>query len=141
MRRILIPLLLLFITVLANARSSQVYAVSNQSVHHIQNCGPVTRMNDVPMHGMRGQCIMTTGVAYTSNVYEPFGTSTPAEYTEEQVRGTSSGGHSGPRKGKILGPDTDPGQQFPIGEPWIMAIFALLFGGIIALRRGKKYIS
>ena len=130
MRRILIPLLLLFITVLANARSSQVYAVSNQSVHHIQNCGPVTRMNDVPMHGMRGQCIMTTGVAYSSNVYEPFNNTPPSEYTPE---GTSTGG--GPRRFPQR-PDINPGES-PVGEPWIMAIFALLFGGIIAVRRGK----
>lgn len=35
------------------------------------------------------------------------------------------------------GPDANAGQESPVGEPWILAAFALLFAGVVWLR-GKK---
>ena len=35
------------------------------------------------------------------------------------------------------GPDANAGQESPVGEPWVLAAFALLFAGVVWLR-GKK---
>jgi hypothetical protein len=51
---------------------------------------------------------------------------------------------SGPRKnnsiddGFILGPDTPPAGESPIGEPWVMLAFAALAAGAIAHKRKKS---
>lgn len=85
-----------------------------------------------------------SGSAYSSTVYQPFSNTTPAEYSASGM----DNGVSGPRKnnsgsftmddGFILGPDTPPAQEFPVGEPWVMLVFATLAAGIIAYRRKKE---
>ena len=71
---------------------------------------------------------------YQSPLFEIGTTNVPSDYSE--VSSNSSGGHKGAvRK---LGGGTDPGEQSdqsPVGEPWIMLLFALLAGGVIAFRR------
>lgn len=71
---------------------------------------------------------------YQSQLFEIGTTNVPSDYSE--ISSESSSPHkAGPRK---LGGGTDPGEQSensPIGEPWIMFLFALLACGVIAYRR------
>ena len=48
---------------------------------------------------------------------------------------------NGPRREKINGPDTKPADEFPVGEPWIMAALAVGFAGVIYVRRKKTRMS
>ena len=84
-----------------------------------------------------------SGSSYSSTVYQPFSNTTPAEYSA-----SANGTLSGPAKnnarnftmddGFILGPDTPPANQFPVGEPWVMLAFAALAAGVIAYKRKKE---
>ena len=75
---------------------------------------------------------------YGGTVYQPFSETVPSEQTAvgEQY---STNNPTGPRKD--FGKPTDPGNQsneYPIGEPWIMVVLAVVFGGVIALRRKRR---
>ena len=85
----------------------------------------------------QSQQIMTSSTGYRGVVYTPFTSSLPSELSV--VAGESSSGrpHGHIRRGFIIGPDTDPAQQYPIGEPWILALFAAAFAGLIALKKRK----
>ena len=74
---------------------------------------------------------------YNGTVYEPFSSVTPSEQSSVGSSYSPSDTPGGPRKGKITGPDTPPADESPIGEPWVLAAFALLFAGTVALRRRK----
>ena len=95
-----------------------------------------TAAMSVQAEDMSSQQIMSTGSAYNGTIYAPFDNTAPSQYTEEAFS-PSQQSSSGPRRGKITGPDTPPADASPIGEPWIMAAFALLFGSAVALR-GRK---
>lgn len=90
----------------------------------------------VQAENMPSQQIMSTGSAYNGTIYAPFDNTAPSQYTEEAFA-PSQQPTSGPRRGKITGPDTPPADESPIGEPWVLAAFALLFAGTVALRRHK----
>ena len=96
----------------------------------------------------RSQQIMSSGSNYGGTVYKPFDNSTPSEQSEV---GASYSPNKGPRRAgendggwdpgwddETPGPDTPPGQEYPIGEPWILAIFAAAFAGVVAIRKTKK---
>lgn len=96
--------------------------------------------------GMQSQQIMSSGSAYTGTVYAPFSGTTPSEANNPAKA------PGGPRRG--YNPETgewtpdapdietagDYGQsnESPIGEPWVMALFALAFAGVIAIRQYKR---
>lgn len=98
---------------------------------------PMYAMESAPQLEFRSQCIITTGATYTSTVYEPFNNTPPSAYSEVgSTQGSSRPG--GPRK---LGGGTDPGEQsdeFPVGDPWILAVLAVAFAGLIAWRKRTK---
>lgn len=85
-----------------------------------------------------------SGSSYSSTVYQPFSGTTPAE----QSAGAINSSWSGPAKnnarnftmddGFILGPDTPPANQFPVGDPWVMLAFAALAAGVIAYKRHRS---
>jgi len=80
------------------------------------------------------QVMPTTG--YSGTVYAPFDASAPSEQSEANAnQAPGRMGHI--RKGLIGGPE-DPLGPSPIGEPWVLAIFALAFAGVVALRKTKK---
>ena len=78
--------------------------------------------------------------SYGGTVYTPFGADTPSDQSEVGSNNGSGGRPGQIRKGFITGPDTDPAEQFPIGEPWVLLLFAAGFVGWMAWRRvGKGY--
>jgi hypothetical protein len=98
---------------------------------------PVYEFDAPAVQTFQSHQIMNNGTKYNGTVYEPFSNTTPSEQSEV---GSSSGyGHHGNiRRGKILGPDTPPADEYPVGEPWALAIFALAFAGVVAIRKTKK---
>lgn len=79
---------------------------------------------------------MTSGSAYSGTVYEPFTTATPSEQAQQEPN--RAPGHPGTiRRDLPGGPESGQGPS-PVGEPWIMVLFAALFAGGIALKRRKK---
>ena len=96
---------------------------------------------------MQSQQIMQNGQNHDGTIYAPFDNTMPSEQ--------SSGPNKAPGKGGvrksdgddwnpddfILGPDANQGKQYPVGEPWILAAFALLFAGVVYLRGKKKAIG
>jgi len=82
--------------------------------------------------------ILQTGAAYQGTVYEPFSTTAPSEYhpvAGDQESGGRPHGHI--RRGFDTGAETGRDEEYPIGEPWIMAIMAVAFGFVIARRRKR----
>ena len=93
---------------------------------------------------IQSQQIMMAGNTYNGTVYEPFSTAAPSDYSEVSTTSTTeeSGRPGHIRKGFIN--PSDPGEQseeFPIGEPWIMAVMAVVFGGVIYLRRRRAALK
>ena len=75
----------------------------------------------------------TTG--YSGTVYAPFDASAPSEQSEANAN--QAPGRPGKVKTFIGGSETNQGPS-PIGEPWVLAIFALAFAGVVALRKRKN---
>ena len=96
---------------------------------------PSAQLEPQPMQN--AQVMPTTG--YNGTVYAPFDASAPSEQSE--VEGNSG---SRPRGGIKRGGNFNYGTEYeqsnesPIGEPWVLAIFALAFAGVVALRKTKK---
>lgn len=79
--------------------------------------------------------MMHGGTRYQGTVYQPFSSTTPSE---QYMSGNSETPKKRPGNPKtfIGGPDqTGPS---PVGEPWVLAAFAILFAGLIALKKKKK---
>ena len=94
---------------------------------------PSAQLEPQPMQN--AQVMPTTG--YNGTVYAPFDASAPSE--QSAVGENSSSKPKGNvRRGKITGPDTPPANEYPIGEPWVLAIFAIAFAGVVALRKRKN---
>ena len=127
MKRILIPLLLLFL--FAQAHCTPVYATSSHEAHHVYTCSATAQsIGYMPSHGMRSVNTMPAGARYSATVFEPFNGASPSDYSEV---GKAPSGPNGRRNG--FGPRVDdkPADTSPIGEPWILLLLAALFGGII----------
>ncbi len=83
------------------------------------------------------QVMPTTG--YSGTVYAPFDASAPSE--QSGVEGNSGSRHKGgiKREGNFNhGTEYGQSDKSPVGEPWVLAIFALAFAGVVALRKTKK---
>ena len=85
--------------------------------------------------GMQSQQMMNSGSAYTGTIYEPFTNTTPSE-ASNPANGV------GPRRisqdGRNPGDATESTTEFPIGEPWVLLLFAAAYGGIIMIRQRQK---
>ena len=91
---------------------------------------------------MQSQQIMQNGQNHDGTIYAPFDNTMPSEQSSGPnkkggVR-KSDGDDWTPGWGdETPGPDINAGQESPVGEPWVLAAFALLFAGVVWLR-GKK---
>lgn len=84
---------------------------------------------------MQSQQIMQNGQNHDGTIYAPFDNTMPSE----QCGPNKAPGKGGNPKTFIGGPDqTGPS---PVGEPWVLAAFALLFAGVVWLRGRKKAIG
>lgn len=92
---------------------------------------PSAQLEPQPMQN--AQVMPTTG--YSGTVYAPFDASAPSEQSEANTN--QAPGRPGKVKTFYDGPGANQGPA-PIGEPWILAIFALLFAGVLAIRKTKK---
>lgn len=117
-------LLTLFILLFAGI--GQIGAVENSPVRQGAQSQPLQQVNT-----------MTTGT-YTGTVYEPFSTAVPSE--QAAGNGSNSAPRGEIRRGGNFNTGTEYGQsdESPIGEPWILAIFAAAFAGIIAFRKKQQ---
>ena len=94
---------------------------------------PSAQLEPQPMQS--AQVMPTTG--YNGTVYAPFDASAPSEQSAVGEN-NSSKPKGNVRRVKINGPDTDPAKESPVGEPWVLTTFALLFAGVVALRKRKN---
>lgn len=74
--------------------------------------------------------------AYKSTIYEPFSSATPSS----DANGSNNGNARGMSGRRNAGPDwavtpDDPGYRPPVGEPWIMLVFAAMAAVVIRLRK------
>ena len=82
--------------------------------------------------------MQSSGSAYSSQVTPVGATSAPSEATATTA--SYAPGRPGQPK-RDLGHGTDAGNQStesPIGEPWVLAIFAAAFAAVIAVRRKRS---
>lgn len=75
--------------------------------------------------------------AHEGTIYEPFSSTTPSE---QSVVGTAQAPSSGPNRAKQFDIGGDAGQgPSPIGDAVLpLMLFAVAFGGVIALRRKRS---
>ncbi len=92
---------------------------------------PSAQLEPQPMQS--AQVMPTTG--YNGTVYAPFDASAPSEQSEANAN--QAPGRHGKVKTFYDGPGAGQGPS-PIGEPWVLAIFALAFAGVVALRKRKN---
>ena len=88
---------------------------------------------------MQSQQIMQNGQNHDGTIYAPFDNTMPSEQCGPNKKGgvRKSDGDDWNPDDFILGPDINQGKESPVGEPWVLAAFALLFAGVVWLR-GKK---
>ena len=96
-----------------------------------------------PQVAMQSQQIMQNGQNHDGTIYAPFDNTMPSEQCGPNKKGgvRKSDGDDWNPDDFILGPDTPPANQSPVGEPWVLAAFALLFAGVVYLRGKKKAIG
>ena len=116
----LLKLLALFVVLITSINAASAYTYTPSGVEQ---------------QTMQSQQIVTTGGAYTGTVYEPFGETTPSEQSAVGASQAPAKAPSGPRKGRTPGEATNGTDLSPIGEPWVMVLFALGFIGIIFIRK------
>lgn len=85
-------------------------------------------------------CIMKNVTNYGRTIYEPFNPAPPSAYSSSKA--PSRPGSI--RRTEIIidldgtdDPDYGKSEQFPVGEPWIMGIFAALMAGWIYRKRKR----
>ena len=121
------------LSVMTLAANAQTFKVSNPAVQQ-----PLQTQQT-----MESQRIMSGGTNYNGTVYTPFDNTVPSE--QSTVGSTYSPGTTG----KARRSDSDPwgsnqdgghteDESSPIGEPWVLAGMALLFGAVIYLRRARR---
>lgn len=86
---------------------------------------------------MQSQQIMQNGQNHDGTIYAPFDNTVPSEQCGPNKAPGKGGGKP---KTFIGGPESGQGPS-PVGEPWVLAAFALVFAGVVWLRGRKKAIG
>ena len=71
--------------------------------------------------------------AYKSTIYEPFSSATPSSDANGS-NNSNARGMSG-RRNAFVDPGETGAEEYPIGEPWIMLVFAAMAAVVIRLRK------
>ena len=82
------------------------------------------------------------GVSVPSMTYAPFVNDAPSSYCDDETDATyamrvAGRSGSGPRRVFPGRPDDIPSPTSPVGEPWILLILAMAFGGVIWMKKRK----
>ncbi|MBQ7438369.1 MAG: hypothetical protein IJV28_00145 [Paludibacteraceae bacterium] len=85
----------------------------------------------------RSHQMMSSGSVYGGTVYAPFDNTTPSEQSNV-VAQSPNRAPGGPRRAFDTGGEYGRPDEYPIGEPWILAVFAVAFAGGIALRKRNR---
>ena len=96
---------------------------------------PSAQLESQPMQN--AQVMPTTGT-YTGTVYEPFSSAVPSEQAAPNSNNNSSH-HLGSVRTFGKPGEVDQSTDSPVGEPWVLAIFALAFAGVLAIRKRKNH--
>jgi len=104
---------------------NRLYIIALLSIVAIAVNAQTTTSSNLEYNAIQSQQIIKTS-AYSGTVYEPFSSTTPSEQSTVGAQYTTKP-TTGPRKGKIVGPDTDPANESPIGDVvWpLMAMLAV----------------
>ena len=125
------------------AGSSATMTIKETSRASVHTIGASGNMGSAVSNGSTGSQMSSPNQSYSGALaistpaitYKPFHPAAPSEYDAEGNLPEDKA--SGRRKigGFVDRPDTPPANTSPIGEPWILAIFAAMFSGIIAWRK------
>lgn len=121
LRGAILAILLLFFTIQVAAQE-----FSSTSAYRVQQID------------MSAQSVQVEGYQqYHSTIYEPFSSSTPSYSGSNNDQSSGMGGRKNTINTGGFGTESDPNasNQSPIGEPWIMLVFAALAAVGIALRK------
>ena len=100
---------------------------------------PIDEFDTPATQGFYSHKILNAGTIYQGTTYAPFDNSAPSDYSEVGQNQSQSQAARGPRRAFDTGAEYGRDEQYPIGEPWIMAVFAVSFGVVIAIKR--KYLK
>lgn len=77
--------------------------------------------------------------AHEGTIYEPFSNTTPSEQSVVGAAQTTSNGPHRAKKDFDTGGDTGQSDESPLGDAALpLMLFAIAFGGVIALRRRRE---
>ncbi len=80
--------------------------------------------------------ILNAGTVYSGTTYVPFDDAVPSDFTVVGAQNAANARSGHVRKGKITGPDINPGQESPIGDALLpLMVLAAGFAGVMAWRR------
>ncbi len=101
-----------------------------QSSAPMQNSGSKFTSSVIEVDAPRATCSLVPMVS-TSTMMDVAPIATPELESSTLFRG------SGPRKSFDVGGETGRSDEFPVGEPWILLLFAAIAAGVTAYRRRK----
>ena len=87
---------------------------------------------------IQSQKLMKSGANYEGTIYEPFSNTTPSEYLNGVSTTDEPFKPGGPHREFGKPGETNQSEEFPIGEPWILVVFAALMAGVIAIRKKRS---
>lgn len=96
---------------------------------------PIYEYDTPAPQGFRSHKILNAGTIYQGTTYVPFDDAAPSDYSEVGASYSPNRAPGGPRRAFDTGAETGRDEQYPVGEPWILLLFAATFAGVMALRR------
>ena len=105
---------------------------ATQYANHFQNESDATSQSAYA-NAIQAQALAMTAQAYSA-AYIPFGNTTPSEVTAQIIDNqTQPAAIRGRQNGFPHPSDPDQSKESPVGEPWIMLIFAVIAAATITL--------